>query len=317
MSKFDKDLKEVGFSVETKNLKNKTTNVLIDLINNRHDLLEKIQKEFSQELVEGIKNSNDTIMAFALHNEIAFDQKVAFDRINNIVTHIIKEHAMSKNTKKQEVKATKPAKKEQAEVRAVREEKPVAKKQEAAPKAQPKKAAKAPEKPLSVPAPEPEAEKAASAPAEFKTPCGGIFDADPSSSCFGMCHDESPEDFELCMAHYKSALEQKTTKRRVAAKKTAEKKTTGEKKAPKLYDRIGDGFGTSAHMINILLLEGATLEEIMDVVPTEKTRVMGHLSGLKSGNSRRGPKVVIKDPTTKRYYLDFEEGEPVTYFTII
>lgn len=233
---------------------------------------------------------------------------------------------MSKKTTTKSTAAKKPAIKEQVAGRATKEKKvkeevlnnePVAEKQEAAPKAQPKKAAKTPEKPLSAPAPEPEAAKAVSAPAEFKTPCGGIFDADPSSSCFGMCHDESPEDFELCMAHYKSALEQKTTKRRVAAKNTAEKKATGEKRAPKRYDRIGDGFGTSAHMINILLLEGATLEEIMDVVPAEKTRVMGHLSGLKSGNSRRGPKVVLKDPTTKRYYLEVEEGEPCTYFTII
>lgn len=299
MSKIDKDLQEVGFTVQVKDLKKKYVQELVEMVNDRHQLLEDVQKEFNQELIEGIKTANETIVAFALAHKIPFDNKIVVDRINNIVTHIIKEHAMStKKTKKQEAKATKPAKKQEA-------------------KAQPKKAPEAPEKPLSDPTPEPESAKAANVAAEFKTPCGGIFDADPSSSCFGMCHDESPEDFELCMAHYKSALEQKTTKRRVAAKKTAEKKTTGEKKAPKLYDRIGDGLGTSAHMINILLLEGATLEEIMDVVPTEKTRVMGHLSGLKSGNSRRGPKVVIKDPTTKRYYLDFEEGEPVTYFTII
>lgn len=317
MSKIDKDLQEVGFTVQVKDLKKKYVQELVEMINDRHQLLEDVQKEFNQELIEGIKTANETIVAFALAHRIPFDNKIVVDRINNIVTHIIKEHAMStKKTKKQEAKTTKPAKKEQDESRAVQKEKPVAKKQEAKPKAQPK-TPEAPEKPLSDPTPEPESVKAASAAAEFKTPCGGIFDADPSSSCFGMCHDESPEDFELCMAHYKSALEQKTTKRRVSARKTAEKKATGEKRPPKRYDRIGDGLGTSAHMINILLLEGATLEEIMDVVPTERTRVMGHLSGLKSGNGKRAPKVVLKDPTTKRYYLEVEEGEPCTYFTII
>lgn len=246
-------------------------------------------------------------------------RKVSKDTTNINTETTEKENVMAtkKNIKKSEVSKSKTVKQEPVEAK-----KEV--KQEAAPKASKaaKPAPEAPEKALATPATEPEAPKAIQAAAPFATPCGGLFDADPSSSCFGMCKDESPEDFDLCMAHFKSAIEQKTTKRRAAATKTAKEKVKRERgesvpRAAKRYDRIGDGFGTSAHMINVLLLEGATLEEIMDVVPTERTRVMGHLSGLKSGNGKRAPKVVLKDPTTKRYYLEVEEGEPCTYFTII
>lgn len=318
MSKHDSDLLSVGFEIASSERKGKVAKNLINLINERHTMLDSLQQEFNQEFVDRIQELNAQILAYCNQYKITYNAKVAFDRINNIVTHMIQEHAMK--TKKTETKVgsklTKPAPKEQP--KKVQEEKPVAKKSEPvkAAKAESKKAAKAPEKARTTPAPEPKKQEAASAPAEFKTPCGGIFDADPSSTCFGMCRDESKEDFEVCMAHYKSALESKTTRRRVASRATAEKRAAGVKKAPKRYDRIGDGLGTSAHMINILLLEGATIEEIMEIVPTERTRVMGHLSGLKTGNGKRKPKTIIKDPTDKRYYLEVEEGEPCTYFTI-
>jgi hypothetical protein len=325
-NKLDKDLAEVGFSIATTAKKNKIVGDLIDMINARHDLLDQLQKECSEELINKVQEATNTLVAYATAHKLPFDSKIVVDRINNIVTHTAQEHAMK--TKKTVKKSTKTVDKREAERRTEERREEERREEERRQEAKPaKKAAKktpaAPEK-ASNPAPaEPEPQKAASAPAQFKTPCGGLFDADPSSACFGMCNDESPEDFAVCMAHYKNALEQKTTKRRVAAQKTAEARVKREKdpnapkKAPKRYDRIGDGYGTSAHMINILLLEGATLEEIMDIVPTEKTRVMGHLSGLKSGNGKRAPKVVLKDPTTKRYYLEFEEGEPCTYFTII
>lgn len=330
---FNKDLLDCGFRVPTTDMKNKSVRELIKMVNERHALLDSIQQEFNQEFVTAIQESNAKIMAFCTHFKIEMDQKVAIDRINNIVTHMIQEHAMKtkKQDKKVEVKTTltkpqpktekqepKQASKVQSEGRAKRE--PVIKKSEpkaAAPaKAEPKKAEKTPGKAPASPAPEPQKQEAAKPAAEFKTPCGGLFDADPSSTCFGMCKDESPDDFELCMGHYKAALESKTNRRRVASRGTAEKRAAGVKKAPKRYDRIGDGVGTSAHMINILLLEGATIEEMMEIVPTERTRIMGHLSGLKTGNGHRAPKTVIKDPTDKRYYLEVEEGEPCTYFTI-
>ena len=315
MNKISKDLLEVGFTVAAGSEKNKSVKDLIIMVNERHDLLDLLQKEFRQEYVDAIKESNNKIVAFCTHFKIKMDVKIAIDRVNNIVTHMIKEHSMK--AKKPANKTTKPATKVEA---AKTEQKPVAKKQEpvkATPvKVEPKKAAKTPEKAPAAVTPEPQKAEAAKTPTAFKTPCGGLFDADPSSSCFGMCHDESPEDFEVCMAHYKSALESKTTRRRVSAQSNVEKRAKGEKKAPKRYDRIGDGLGTSAHMINIMLLEGATIEEMMDVIPTERTRIMGHLSGLKTGNGHRAPKTIIKDPTDKRYYLEVEEGEPCTYFTI-
>lgn len=351
--KYDKDLLSCGFKVLVSDMKNKSTKELILLINERHDLLDAIQQQFNQETVVAIQESNAQILALCTHYGLEIDPKVAIDRINNIVTHIIQENAMktSESEKKAEPKTSRTKPKTKANIvqesvepkpevktvakpekpeKAEKTEKPVSKKASKAEtaKAESKAEAKTPEKAPSSPAPEPKkAEAATTAPEpkkaedakpapEFKTPCGGIFDPDPSSSCFGMCKDESPEDFELCMNHYKSALEAKTNRRRAASRATSEKSISGVKKSPKRFDRIGDGLGTSAHMINIMLLEGATIEEMMDVIPTERTRIMGHLSGLKTGNGHRKPKTIIKDPTTKRYYLEVEEGEPCTYFTI-
>lgn len=339
--KYDKDLLSCGFKVLVSDMKNKSTKELILLINERHDLLDAIQQQFNQETVVAIQESNAQILALCTHYGLEIDPKVAIDRINNIVTHIIQENAMktSESEKKAEPKTSRTKPKTKANIvqesvepkpevktvakpekpeKAEKTEKPVSKKASKAEtaKAESKAEAKTPENAPSAVAPEPIEATPAKTADVFKTPCGGIFDPDPSSSCFGMCKDESPEDFELCMNHYKSALEAKTNRRRAASRATSEKRVSGVKKAPKRFDRIGDGLGTSAHMINIMLLEGATIEEMMDVIPTERTRIMGHLSGLKTGNGHRAPKTIIKDPTTKRYYLEVEEGEPCTYFTI-
>lgn len=314
MSKWDKDFLNCGFAIATEEVNDETSNQLKDMINAREAMVDQFLNTSNQELVAGINSANTTILAFCKAYKIRVKKELAVDRINNLITQKLQEHAMStakaaKKTKKQEESGTK---------------KPKATKKapETLPDVAPETLPESPEKALEADKTEPETEKPINSHnTPFKTPCGGLFDADPSSSCFGMCKDESPEDFEVCMNHFKSALEAKTTKRRAAATKTAKEKVKreGSPKAhvTKRYDRIGDGFGTSAHMINILLLEGATLEEIMDIVPTEKTRVTGHLSGLKSGNGKRKPKTIIKDPVTKRYYLEMEEGEPCTYFDII
>ena len=324
MSKWDKDFLNCGFAIATEEVNDETSNQLKDMINAREALVDQFLNTSNQELVAGINSANTTILAFCKAYKIRVKKELAVDRINNLVTQKMQEIAMStkkapkKTAKQEEPKKAKPEASVKSKKTAKPEEPKKAKPEETKPETKPE----TPDKALSTDKTEASPEKSATIPPEpFCTPCGGLFDADPSSSCFGMCKDESPEDFEVCMNHFKSALEAKTTKRRAAATKTAKERVKREgspkSHATKRYDRIGDGFGTSAHMINILLLEGATLEEIMDIVPTEKTRVTGHLSGLKSGNGKRKPKTIIKDPVTKRYYLEVEEGEPCTYFTII
>lgn len=309
MAKWDKWFKEKGFNLYEGENKSPVARNLEKLLMDREGALESFLQEPNEELSERLHSIINSIVALCNQYKVQFDHKVVVERYLNIVTHTLKENAMKtkKNAPKNETVKQEATKKVN---------KPVAKKQEAKAAVKPKPAPKAPEKAPAAPAPEPQKQEAAKPAVEFKTPCGGLFDSDPSSSCFGMCKDESPEDFELCMNHFKSMMEQKTSRRRTAARANNQAKTTGAKKAPKRYDRIGDGLGTSAHMINILLLEGATIEEMMEIVPTERTRIMGHLSGLKTGNGHRKPKTVIKDPTDKRYYLEVEEGEPCTYFTI-
>jgi hypothetical protein len=311
MAKWDKWFEEKGFNLYDGENKSPVARNLEKLLTDREGALESFMQEPNEELSERLHSIINSIVALCNQYKIKFDNKVVVERYLNIVTHTLKENAMKtkKNTAKKETV------KQEVVTKKTNKPEPV-KKQEAKAATKPKKAEKTPGKAPASPAPEPQKQEAAKQPVEFKTPCGGLFDTDPNSSCFGMCKDESPEDFELCMNHFKSTMEQKTSRRRTAARANNQSKVAGTKKAPKRYDRIGDGLGTSAHMINILLLEGATIEEMMEIVPTERTRIMGHLSGLKTGNGHRAPKTVIKDPTDKRYYLEVEEGEPCTYFTI-
>ena len=47
------------------------------------DLLDLLQKEFRQEYVDAIKESNNKIVAFCTHFKIKMDAKIAIDRVNN------------------------------------------------------------------------------------------------------------------------------------------------------------------------------------------------------------------------------------------
>ena len=154
----------------------------------------------------------------------------------------------------------------------------------------------------------------------FLSACGGNFTSDPNGTCLSMCALDTPDDYKACSDNFKLMLQERKSNRVTSTQRSSARRAaseaSGQKKSPKRFDAIGDGVGTSAHMINVLLLEGATLEEIMDTVPCERTRVMGHMAGLKGGNTRRKPKIIVRDIATGRYFLEMEDGDPTCYFTL-
>jgi len=129
------------------------------------------------------------------------------------------------------------------------------------------------------------------APKEFVSMCGAKFNSSPDSTCFLMCQMENKIDFQACLGHYEE---------------TAAAKQKHKLKRRKKIDYFGDGVGTSASMINSLLICGATMEEIQNELEIKKSRITGHFGGLKTGSLKTRPKAfqIFKCKETKRYYFD-------------
>lgn len=138
------------------------------------------------------------------------------------------------------------------------------------------------------PSPKPEVK---AEPKEFTSMCGAKFNASPDSTCFLMCQVENKDDFQACLSNYE---------------KTVQVKQKPKLKRRKKIDYFGDGIGTSASMINALLVCGATMEEIQEELEIKKTRITGHFNGLKTMGIKTRPKrfEIFKCKETKRYFFD-------------
>ncbi len=137
--------------------------------------------------------------------------------------------------------------------------------------------------------------KPAPEPKEFVAMCGAKFNADPSSTCFLMCKEENKDDFQNCLSNYETI--QKT--------KPAGKKKLNRRK--KKIDYFGDGVGTSASMINALLICGASMAEIQEELEVKKSRVNGHFGGLRTKDSiktRTKSWAIFRCKETNRYFFD-------------
>ena len=280
---------------------------LRDLLLGRVNKIEKFLENPTQPQAGKIVEDTATILAFCKAHKLKTDENVLVEGINILITHALKKVTQKKTEPKTETEKTKPAAKKTAPKKAkvaTKKAKVATKKTE--PKAKPTPVVETPKtKPVRASKPE----QAAKPIVEFTSPCGGEFDPDPTSSCFMMCKEDTLEDFQACLKNYQEILEASAQhKRDVAAKN----RSAGTKKK---YDFIGDGVGTTAHMINVMLIEGATLAEIADIIPVKKTRVTGHFSGLRKGNTRRTPKVLVKDKEL-RWKFEKDSTIPDTYLSL-
>ena len=139
-----------------------------------------------------------------------------------------------------------------------------------------------------------EAKETKSEPAQeekkFVAFCGGKFNPSPESTCFLMCKKENSNDFEMCLANFEEMKTKPVTKRL----------------RRRNIDYFGDGIGTSASMINEMLVCGATMEEIQEEVQCKASRIRGHFGGLRSqGIKTRVKKFeIFKNKENDRYYFD-------------
>lgn len=158
---------------------------------------------------------------------------------------------------------------------------------------------------------------------EFASMCGDAFDNKKKSSCHQMCKAENPESYQACLENF--GAKKKPTKavkaeaapiaekpkkeKTVEAKKEEVAKVEKPKKPAKEFDWFGDGTGTSASMINRLLVNGATLKKISAKCDCNRNRIMGHFTGLRSGKRSRRPMAfeLFKSKETNRYHFDHPE----------
>ena len=125
---------------------------------------------------------------------------------------------------------------------------------------------------------------------EFTSMCGAKFNSSPDSTCFLMCKVENKSDFEACLSNYEEMLSAKPEKKLKRRKKNK--------------DFFGDGIGTSASMINELLICGASIEEIKQELDVKESRIRGHFNGLRT----RGQAFELtKDKETNRWFFDMPE----------
>jgi hypothetical protein len=138
--------------------------------------------------------------------------------------------------------------------------------------------------------------KPAPEPQGFVSMCGAKFNASPDGTCFLVCKKENKDDFTACLGNYEMLQAQKP-----AAKKLIRRQ--------KRLDFFGDGVGTSASMINELLVCGATMEEIQNELELKKARITGHFGGLRTKSLKTRPKAyeIFRCKETKRYYIDEPE----------
>lgn len=125
---------------------------------------------------------------------------------------------------------------------------------------------------------------------EFTSMCGAKFNSSPDSTCFLMCKIENKSDFEACLSNYEEILATKPEKKLKRRKKNK--------------DFFGDGVGTSASMINELLVCGASIEEMQKELDIKESRIRGHFNGLRT---RVGAFEITKDKETKRWFFDMPE----------
>jgi hypothetical protein len=138
------------------------------------------------------------------------------------------------------------------------------------------------------PSPKPEVK---AEPKEFVSMCGAKFNASPDSTCFLMCQVENKDDFQACLSNYETNVQIKQKPKLKRRKK---------------IDYFGDSLGTSASMINALLVCGATMEEIQEELEIKKSRITGHFGGLRTRSIKTRPKQfeIFKCKETKRYFFD-------------
>jgi|GEM_PF-3102316 hypothetical protein len=291
---------------------------LKSLVNGRVKKIDSFMQKPTQGKAEKIATDTATILAFCKAHKLQTNNTVLVDGINSLIHNTLtnKENVMKAVTPRKKAIKTKPPVTSSTEETKKSPVEKATKKVEVQKntKAETKKAktakqapAKVAETPKTAPVRASESEQITKPAAEFTSPCSGEFDPDPTSSCFCMCKEETPDDFNSCVKHYQEMIDSKSERRRAS---TTKNRLGGTKK--KSYDFIGDGVGTSAHMINVLLIEGATLAEIAEIVPTKKTRITGHFSGLRTGNTRRAPKTLVKD-AEDRWKFEQDGTVPANY----
>lgn len=125
----------------------------------------------------------------------------------------------------------------------------------------------------------------------FVSMCGAKFNASPDSTCFLMCRNENKDSFHACLTHSEKVLETKVKRL---------------KRRKKNIDYFGDGIGTSASMINELLVCGASIDEMKEELELKESRIRGHFNGLRTQGIKTRPKPfsLFKDKETKRWFFD-------------
>lgn len=114
-------------------------------------------------------------------------------------------------------------------------------------------------------------------PKEFTSHCGSTYDPSKKGTCEAECSKEYPENYAECRAHFKTQAKAKSRKK-AAAK---------AKKPPKPVDMFKNKIGSGANMINVMLLEGATVAEIAASVETTEQRVRNHMTHLEEKKNVR------------------------------
>lgn len=127
---------------------------------------------------------------------------------------------------------------------------------------------------------------------EFASHCGMNFNPDVKSTCNTVCKRRQAKHFAACEQNFKEMLATKTTQKTRKATSTVER------------DEWGHKLGTRSHIVNTMLCQGASVDEMHSEVikqtgKGERVSILNHIR-WNSTQGRPTTTYTVKDPKTKK-----------------